>query len=73
MPKTIYYHELSDNKFHMLQKSGITWEELAKKHPQPVWCKYPDAIIGELGCWALVAGNIRKESDCAGCDYKAVA
>ena len=48
-----YFHELSDYEFQCLIEERITYEEVQKRHPQPSWCKYPDAI-GRLGCWSLM-------------------
>ncbi len=30
-----------------------TWAWLTDRYHQPRWCDYPEALNGEMGCWAL--------------------
>ena len=67
-----YFHELTDDEFSGLIDSKITYGEAEKLYPQPLWCSYPQAIYGEMGCWSLVYREdaITKEY-CKDCDcYK---
>ena len=64
-----YFHELSKEEYHELAKSGMTYKELAKKHPQPKWCKYSGATDGVLGCWSLVGFRIKGKEDCGECEH----
>lgn len=49
-----YFHELTDDEYKALMDGSFTWEGVAKLHPQPQWCGYPDALAGAMGCWSLV-------------------
>lgn len=64
-----YFHQLTTEEYQKLRASGITYKELAEKHPQPKWCKYPGALEGTLGCWKLAGCDIKKQEDCKGCEY----
>lgn len=66
MPK--YFHELTDEEFEALKDSNITWGEVAKIHPQPIWCGYPGALEAEMGCWSLVYRTGVNEEYCKKCD-----
>ena len=66
--KNKYFHELTTEEFLELVKAGTTYKEIAKKHPQPKWCKYPEALNGVMGCWNLTGLRIKKEEDCKNCD-----
>ena len=47
-------------------------ERLAAEHPQPTWCRYPDAVAGVMGCWSLMDHKVDSEDRCKGCDcYRA--
>ncbi len=50
-----YFHELTEKEFKKLQKTHMTWDECAKEYPQPLWCNYPDAVQGLMGCWSLMS------------------
>jgi len=63
-----YFHELTKDEFAQLKEAGTTWGELAKKHPQPPWCNYPDAVRGEMGCWSLIDFRITDQESCGHCD-----
>ena len=64
-----YFHELTDEEYNALVESGITYGELAIKHPQPIWCTYPDALQGPMGCWALVHRKMKvSEDSCKTCE-----
>ena len=62
-----YFHELTKKEFLKLV-GKITWEELAKLHPQPPWCQYPNAIEGFMGCWSLMKFMVKNEEYCKKCD-----
>lgn len=34
-------------------KRKWTWKKFKRYYRQPPWCNYPDALIGDMGCWAL--------------------
>ena len=63
-----YFHELTQDEFGKIVDSHMTWGECAKQYPQPVWCDYPDAVEGMMGCWSLMSHIIKKPSSCYGCD-----
>ncbi len=63
-----YFHELADEEFEALKDSNITWGEVAKIHPQPIWCGYPGALEAEMGCWSLVYRTGVNEEYCKKCD-----
>ena len=63
-----YFHELTKKDYKKLVKEKITYEELAKRHPQPPWCNYPNATNGIMGCWSLTDFRIKKREDCKGCE-----
>ena len=66
-----YYHELTEDEYNKLKERGLTYGELAKLHPQPDWCEYPDAICGEMGCWHLTMLHaVKTQADCALCDFR---
>ena len=68
-----YFHELSDTEFNILFEKNLTWGDISQRYPQPVWCGYHEAVLGEWGCWSLVGKygpdrRIRSVKDCKGCD-----
>lgn len=67
------FHELTRGEYDKLAGSGMTYEELARQHPQPEWCGYPNAVYGHAGCWSLVTfgeygKRITGRESCKGCD-----
>jgi hypothetical protein len=56
-----YFHELTRDEFIKFRNSGYTPASLARDYPQPVWCSYPDATQGALGCWSLICGVMNGE------------
>ncbi|HDY68991.1 MAG TPA: hypothetical protein ENH85_14525 [Candidatus Scalindua sp.] len=66
--KRKYFHELTKKDYFELAKRGITYKKLAKLHPQPKWCGYPNATEGVMGCWSLTSFMINSENDCKKCD-----
>jgi hypothetical protein len=64
-----YFYELSESEFEEIAKSEITWEQCAKDYPQPLWCEYPDAVCGQMGCWSLMYFNIHSKEDCYACEF----
>ncbi len=69
-----YFHELTKAEFNELLKTKTSWEPCAKDYPQPIWCSYPDAVCGEMGCWSLMSFNkdgtnwVTGRKYCKGCD-----
>ncbi len=69
-----YFHELTKTEFNKLVKKKMTWEQCAKDYPQPVWCAYPDAVYGTMGCWSLMSFNedgtnwVTGRNYCKNCD-----
>jgi hypothetical protein len=49
-----YCHELTLEEYKVIIKNGITYGKFAEDYPQPVWCSYPDATEGMMGCWSLL-------------------
>ena len=64
-----YYHQLSDAEIQELIDKKVTYGELEKLHPQPVWCHYPEATSGMMGCWSLIMkrNDVNREY-CKDCD-----
>ena len=62
-----YFHELTKAEFKKLIKQEMTWGECAKDYPQPIWCSYPEAIVGVMGCWSLVGFMVTGEGYCKKC------
>jgi len=62
------FHKLTRMEFDKLVEQGITWEEMAQLYPQPVWCSYPGAVEGAMGCWKLMDFQIKSRMSCTGCD-----
>ena len=67
-----YFHELTEEEFKKLVDSKeYTYKRLANDYPQPVWCNYPDATSGAMGCWSLMGFMVTGEDYCKNCDeYK---
>ena len=58
-----YFHELTGNEREQLV-AAITPEcTVLARFKQPNWCAYPG-----IGCWSLLRGRIRQETDCVSCD-----
>lgn len=66
--KIEYFHELSKEQYGGLEASGITWGQIMKAYKQPQWCRYPDALEGEMGCWSLIYGMVTGEHYCMKCE-----
>ena len=64
-----YFHKLSIEEFDELVKSGMTWGECAEKYPQPEWCGYPQAVLGDFGCWSLMSFKIKNRRNCMLCEH----
>lgn len=64
-----YYHAVPVQERNTVLNSDMTLYEFIKKYKQPEWCKYPEALLGILGCWSLFPNpeNIC-ESFCEHCD-----
>lgn len=63
-----YFHELTKADYKKLVKEKITYAELAKRHPQPKWCNYPEATSGAMGCWSLMDFQVKDENYCKKCE-----
>jgi len=64
-----YFHELTEKEFKELLKKKLTWGELAIDYPQPIWCDYPDALLGMMGCWSLMDFMVKDETYCEDCSH----
>ena len=70
-----YFHELTEEEYQTIVDSGKfpLMKDFEKEYPQPVWCSYPDALYGKMGCWSLVGFKIKTEKDCKICElYKPI-
>lgn len=68
-----YFHELSDEEYKVLLDSDMGIREFMDSYSQPLWCNYPNALEGRMGCWSLmglwgIKNRIRCERDCVNCD-----
>ena len=63
-----YFHELIKDEFKDLVDKKLTWAEVAKDYPQPIWCSYPDAVRGVMGCWSLMDFMVTGRNYCKNCD-----
>lgn len=59
-----YWHELSPE----WQDAERTRKASCDEFKQPVWCYYPDALAGLLGCWSLGLGNVNSITNCWNCN-----
>ena len=50
----LYWHELRDSTIKRAIKNKMTIAESIRRYKQPVWCSYPNALEGIMGCWSLV-------------------
>jgi hypothetical protein len=66
-----YFHQLTEQEFLQIRylNINITYEELERLYPQPVWCTYPQAIYGILGCHSLTTHRVINETYCNTCNY----
>ena len=66
-----YFHEITKEDYNKLVRKKMTYAELAKRHPQPKWCSYPNATEGVMGCWSLMDFAVTGRDFCKKCDcYK---
>lgn len=68
--ETVFYHELSQEDILEYVNKGMTWGQVANKHPQPPWCGMFEAVSGEMGCWSLMTYKIKMPNSCDGCQFK---
>ena len=59
-----YFHKLTKEDVDKLIEQGITYGEMEEKYPQPLWCKYPNALRGAFGCWSLMGFLVTDEDYC---------
>lgn len=67
--KIKYFHELTKGEFIELTKKKSTWAECAKDYPQPIWCSYPNAVCGDMGCWSLMSFGDTERNFVTGRNY----
>lgn len=58
-----YFHELTEAEFNETCVGKMTNAEVERDYPQPIWCSYPEATRGVMGCWSLIYFMV------TGCDY----
>ena len=69
-----YFHELEQTEIDALIDDKKTIGYIMETYKQPDWCKYPNALEGQMGCWSLMDlskdglwTKISKDF-CKGCD-----
>ena len=69
-----YFHEISQEEVDKLIADKKTIGYIMETYKQPDWCKYPNALEGQMGCWSLMdlskdglRTKISKDF-CKGCD-----
>jgi hypothetical protein len=69
-----YFHELGQKEVDALTADKKTIGYIMETYKQPDWCKHPNALEGEMGCWSLMdlskdglRTKISKDY-CKGCD-----
>jgi len=69
-----YFHELEQTEIDALIDDKKTIGYIMETYKQPDWCKYPNALKGQMGCWSLMdlskdglRTKISKDF-CKGCD-----
>ena len=66
-----FFHELTREEFEKIAKRRRSVKNFVRDYPQPVWCEYPEATAGMMGCWSLVGFMVTGEDYCKKCDcYK---
>jgi hypothetical protein len=63
-----YFHELNEQEYNDNINGKMSYGECAEKYPQPLWCTYPDATFGLMGCWSLNDFMVTGEDYCKDCD-----
>jgi hypothetical protein len=63
-----YFHEISNEEYKALEQSGAKWNEVMEEYNQPVWCDYPDALAGAMGCYSLTLRTGVSLDYCHNCD-----
>lgn len=69
-----YFHELEQKEVDSLIADKKTIGYIMETYRQPIWCRYPNALEGQMGCWSLM--NLSKDGlrakiskdFCKGCD-----
>lgn len=64
-----FFHQLSRDEVQSLRDKKLTWAEVAKDYPQPVWCGYPNAVYGIMGCWSLMGLMVTGRNYCRRCAF----
>jgi len=49
-----YFHELEQKEVDDLITDKKTVGYIMETYKQPFWCRYPNALEGEMGCWSLM-------------------
>ena len=65
-----FWHETDNEERKKLRDK--TWQYVVDNYKQPDWCNYPEALAGDMGCWALVYSTYDDEAlflACKACEY----
>lgn len=49
-----YFHELEQKEVDALIANKKTIGYIMETYKQPYWCKYLNALEGQMGCWSLM-------------------
>jgi len=52
-----YFHELEQTEIDALIANNPKIGYIMETYKQPDWCKYPNALEGQMGCWSLMDLN----------------
>jgi len=64
-----FYHELPQSTIDKLIEDGKTYKYIADNYRQPEWCRYPNALLGQVGCWSLFGMRTKISREfCEKCD-----
>ena len=64
-----YFHELTKEEYEEILKQKLTWANAQELYPQPIWCSYPEAVCGDMGCWSLMDFRITGRVSCKRCEH----
>lgn len=64
-----FFHELTYGERFDIYNHRFSWDDTAKKFPQPPWCDHEQAVDGLFGCDDLWMGAVQSEKDCEGCRF----
>ena len=64
-----FFHELPQSVIDQMVKEHKTFQYIMDNYRQPEWCKYPDALNGNMGCWSLTLHRTKISREfCKDCD-----